>query len=65
MIITHPELITVKEAAGILRFHEDTLRRKIERGEIPGVERYGTTIRINRAALFHMSPGRDDESGRK
>ena len=64
MIFTHPELITVKEAAALLRYDEDTVWRKIRRGEIPGVHHHGRSIRIDRTALFALPPAPVDESGR-
>ena len=61
MIFTHPELITVKEAAAILRYDEDTVWRKIRKGEIPGVVHHGRSIRIDRTALFRLTPARVEE----
>lgn len=49
--MTAPDLITVKEAAAILRYDPQTVWRKIRRGEIAGVVKHGRTIRIRRAAL--------------
>lgn len=63
--MTHPEFVTVKEAAVILRYDPDTVWRKIRRNEIPGVVHHGRMIRIRRAALFHVPRTLDDASGRE
>jgi excisionase family DNA binding protein len=63
--MAHPEFVTVKEAAAILRYDPDTVWRKIRRGEIPGVVHHGRMIRIRRAMLFHVARTADDASGRE
>lgn len=63
--MAHPEFVTVKEAAVILRYDPDTVWRKIRRNEIPGVVKHGRMIRIRRAALFHVPRTLDDASGRE
>lgn len=52
-----PETLTVKEAALLLRVNHKTLRDAINRREVPGVVRLGTTIRIGRAALIQWLGG--------
>ena len=46
-------LLTVKETAALLDLHPMTVRRKIERGEIPALRlgNKGTSIRIDEAEL--------------
>jgi excisionase family DNA binding protein len=63
--MAHPEFVTVKEAAVILRYDPDTVWRKIRRGEIPGVVHHGRMIRIRTAALFHVPRMADDASRRE
>jgi excisionase family DNA binding protein len=65
MAMAHPEFVTVKEAAVILRYDPDTVWRKIRRGEIPGVVHHGRMIRIRTAALFHVPRTAADASGRE
>lgn len=43
------EYLTVQELAAIVRYAPQTMWRKIRRGEVPGVERLGRSIRIHRA----------------
>ena len=47
------ELLTVKEAAAVLRVHPMTVRRMIALGRIPAVQLGGpgTAVRIDRAEL--------------
>jgi excisionase family DNA binding protein len=63
--MAHPEFVTVKEAAVILRYDPDTVWRKIRRGEIPGVVHHGRMIRIRTALLFHVPRTADDASRRE
>lgn len=42
-----PRVMTVEELASFLRVNHKTVRDAIARGEIPGVRRIGTTIRIH------------------
>jgi excisionase family DNA binding protein len=55
------ELLTVKETAARLGLHPMTIRRKIERGEIPAVQLGGpgTSIRIVEAELDLFIYGSD------
>lgn len=45
------EVLTVDEAAAILRVHPKTLYEAIRLGSVPGVLRLGRAIRISRVAL--------------
>jgi excisionase family DNA binding protein len=48
-----PDLLTVTEAAALLRCSERTIRRQIEQGTMPGLVRIGMRIyRINRHKLM-------------
>jgi excisionase family DNA binding protein len=53
-----PEVITVAEAAALLRLNEKTLREAIARGEVPGVRRIGRVIRLSRATLLEWLRGK-------
>ncbi len=46
-----PVVLTVDELAALLRVERKTVYSAILRGEIPGVQRVGRTIRIGRAAV--------------
>jgi len=46
-------VLTVEELAEFLRVNHKTVREAIARGEIPGVRRIGTTIRISREAVVN------------
>lgn len=48
-----PDVLTVGELAQLLRLNHKTVREAITRGEIPGVRRIGTTIRISRDAVVN------------
>jgi excisionase family DNA binding protein len=53
------EVLTVEEAAGMLRVSRFTLYAEIKRGRVPGVVRVGRSIRLSRRALaawFESSP---------
>jgi len=47
-----PEVLTVEEAAALLRVNHKTLRDAINRKEVPGVIRLGRVIRLSRPALL-------------
>jgi excisionase family DNA binding protein len=48
-----PQLLTVREVAEIMRITEDGVRKRIERGSLPGVVRLGPrTIRIVRSTFL-------------
>jgi excisionase family DNA binding protein len=53
MLATLPEVLTVREAAGILRVGRNQLYQAVARGEIPAV-RIGRTIRIPKHALLDL-----------
>lgn len=46
------ETITVTEFGLLARYQPQTVYRKIKRGEIPGVVRFGRSIRIVRAVAL-------------
>jgi excisionase family DNA binding protein len=46
------EVLTVEEVANLLRVSEKTVYAAIKHGEIPGVRRIGSAIRISRAAVM-------------
>ena len=46
------EVLTVEEAAALLRVNHKTLRDAIHRNEVPGVIRLGRVIRLSRTALL-------------
>jgi len=62
-----PSLLTVEEAAALLRVNRKTLYQTILAGEVPGVVRLGRVIRLGRDALLQWisSTGRVSPSSRK
>ncbi len=46
------ELLTVKELSAITRMHEQTLWRLIRRDKLPGVVRFGRSIRVKRSIVL-------------
>lgn len=50
-------LLTVDEAAAMLRVNRKTLYEAIRLGEVPGVVHVGRTIRIGRVALHAWISG--------
>lgn len=50
--VTPADLLTVDEAAALLRLTPGALRVAIARGQIPGVVRFGRRVRIQREALI-------------
>jgi excisionase family DNA binding protein len=53
-----PPVLTVEELAAFLRVNHKTVREAIERGDVPGVRRLGTTIRVSRdTVLAWLSSG--------
>lgn len=52
-----PVVLTVDEAAEILRVDRKTVYESIRRGELPGVVRLGRSIRIGRGALLQFLAG--------
>jgi excisionase family DNA binding protein len=55
-VTAEPEVLTVKEAAALLRVCEETVRRKAYRGEIPSLK-IGV-LRFSRQALLDSLRGR-------
>jgi excisionase family DNA binding protein len=51
-------VLTVDEAAILLRVNRKTLYESIRLGQVPGVMRVGKALRIRRAALLESSPGK-------
>jgi excisionase family DNA binding protein len=47
-----PDVLTVDELAALLRVERKTAYAAIARGEIPGVRRIGTRLRISRTAVL-------------
>jgi excisionase family DNA binding protein len=63
---TAPAIITPEELAALLRLDRKTVYSAIARGEIPGVRRFGRTLRISRdAVLAWLREGRVSRSRRK
>jgi len=61
-----PVIITPDELAALLRLDRKTVYTAIARGEIPGVRRFGRTLRISRdAVLAWLREGRVSRSRRK
>src|SRR5512132_3867816 len=52
-LATLPEVLTVREAAAILRVGRDQLYQVVARGEL-GAVRLGRSIRIPKQALLHL-----------
>lgn len=52
-------LLTVQEAAKLLRVHEDSLRRSLKEGKLPGVK-IGRVWRIRRADIEALFDGARD-----
>ena len=49
--MTDPDILTVKEAAKLLRVSEDLLRAAADKGDVPSL-RIGAQRRFSRSALF-------------
>lgn len=47
-----PDVLTVQEVAALLRVNRKTVYRAIERRELPGARRIGSTIRVSRDAVL-------------
>ena len=47
-----PSVLTIDELAAYLRVNHKTVRYAIARGEIPGVRRLGSTLRIHTATVL-------------
>jgi excisionase family DNA binding protein len=54
------QVLTVDEAAVLLRVSRFTLYAEIKRGRIPGVVRVGRTIRLSRGALAAWFEGKPE-----
>lgn len=53
-----PEVLTVDEAAALLRMDRKGVYEAIRRGQIPGVRRIGRVIRIHRGTLVAWLAGK-------
>ncbi len=49
-----PLLLTVEEAAAVLRLSRKAAYSMIERGQMPGVSRIGRRVRIRSSDLLHF-----------
>lgn len=47
-----PPILTVEELAALLRLDHKTVYAMVNRGEIPGVRRFGRTLRIHRDTVL-------------
>lgn len=50
-----PLLLTLAEAAAILRVTQKAAYAMVERGQMPGVVRFGTRIRVRSRDLLHSA----------
>jgi len=55
--VSPPEILTVDEAAAILRVNRKTLYELASRGEIPGARRVGRILRLSRRVLIDWIEG--------
>lgn len=55
------ELITVNQLALMAQYDPQTIYRKAKRGEIPGIVRYGRTIRFVRVVALAWGRRAQDE----
>lgn len=46
------ELLTVEQVSLLTQLHEQTIYRKIRKGEIPGVVRFGRTVRFVKVVVL-------------
>ena len=56
-VAQEPVVLTVDEAAALLRVERKTLYDAIHRGEVPGVRRIGRLIRLSRETLLKWLAG--------
>lgn len=47
-----PEVLTVQEAAGLLRISVSTAKRLAAAGQLPGAAKFGNQWRVSKAALL-------------
>jgi excisionase family DNA binding protein len=52
-----PQVLTVEEAAKLLRVGVGHLESSVKRGEIPGVRRIGRNLRFHRSTLLRWLDG--------
>jgi excisionase family DNA binding protein len=50
-------VLTIDEAAKLLRVNRKTLYQAVKLGQVPGVVRLGRVIRLSRTALLHWMDG--------
>jgi len=46
------ELLTVRQLAILAQYNEQTIYRKLKKGQIPGIVRWGRAIRFNRTVAL-------------
>jgi excisionase family DNA binding protein len=63
-LVTLPEVLTVREAAAILRVGRNQLYQAVGRGEV-GAVRIGRSIRISKQALLDLLAGRQPPASRR
>ena len=49
---TYDEILTIEEAAQLLKVNPETIRRWIRRGDLPVIKR-GSVVRIRKSTLLH------------
>jgi excisionase family DNA binding protein len=54
---TDRAVLTIDEAASLLRVNRKTLYQAVKLGKVPGVVRLGRVIRLSRTALVHWMDG--------
>jgi excisionase family DNA binding protein len=59
-----PEMLTVDEAAALLRVNRKTVYEAIRRKQLPGVIHLGRTIRVSRSALVLSIPDLESRRSR-
>ncbi len=56
-----PLYYTVEEVARILGVDEETVRRWLRQGKIPGVKRFGREYRIPKTSIDPQNPPQEDD----
>ena len=59
--LEHATLLTVVELAMLLRVNRKTAYEQIQRGEVPGVHRFGRAIRIHRDTVLAWLAGQNGD----
>lgn len=55
-------MLTVEELAELLRVNRKTAYAEIQAGKVPGVHRFGRTIRVHRGTVLAWLSGQDERS---